>query len=102
MDDDFWEDLLTLIEAGKVIPVIGERAVTMSPNDTVLYDWLALRLAERLGIPPENLPGTPSLNQVVTAWLLKGKHPAFLPILMHVGFRSFRLASLPFSACSPS
>jgi hypothetical protein len=72
MDDDFWEDLLTLIEAGKVIPVIGERAVTMSPNDTVLYDWLALRLAERLGIPPENLPGSPSLNQVVTAWLLKG------------------------------
>jgi hypothetical protein len=35
MDDDFWEDLLTLIEAGKVIPVIGERAVTISPNDVV-------------------------------------------------------------------
>jgi hypothetical protein len=72
MDEDFWEDLLTLIEGRKVIPVIGEHAVTTAPDDARLYDWLALRLAESLGIPPEGLPDKPTLNQVVTAWLLKG------------------------------
>jgi FHA domain/TIR domain/SIR2-like domain len=72
MHEDFWEDLLTLVEDGKVIPVVGERAVTKAPDDAPLYPWLALRLAERLGISSEGLPEIPSLNQVVTAWLLKG------------------------------
>jgi hypothetical protein len=28
LDDDFWEDLLTLIEGGKVIPEIGAGVIT--------------------------------------------------------------------------
>jgi hypothetical protein len=72
MHEDFWENLLTLVEDGKVIPVVGERAVTKAPDDALLYPWLAIRLAERLGISSEGLPEIPSLNQVVTAWLLKG------------------------------
>jgi TIR domain/SIR2-like domain len=72
VDEDFWEDLLTHVEEGKVIPVVGERAVTKAPDDVVLYDWLAVRLAERLGIDPETLPAPRSLNQIVTAWLLHG------------------------------
>src|SRR5690349_17703295 len=72
MDDDFREDLLDLIDERKVIPVIGERAVTMSPDESPLYEWLALRLAENLHLPIDALPPSPNLNQVVTAWLLKG------------------------------
>src|SRR5271165_5858411 len=73
IDDSFWEELLIFIEDGKVIPVVGERAVTIAPNNELLYDWLALRLAEEFNLPLlTELPPTPSLNQVVTAWLLRG------------------------------
>ncbi|HKM58952.1 MAG TPA: toll/interleukin-1 receptor domain-containing protein [Chthoniobacterales bacterium] len=73
LDDSFWQELLTFIEDGKVIPVIGERAVTIAPNNELLYDWLAQRLAEEFNLPLlTELPPTPSLNQVVTAWLLRG------------------------------
>ena len=43
--DDFWEDLLDFIEQGKVIPVIGEHAVTFGDNNEPLYPWLARELA---------------------------------------------------------
>ncbi|MBV8141082.1 MAG: toll/interleukin-1 receptor domain-containing protein [Verrucomicrobia bacterium] len=72
IDENFWEELLTFIEDGKVIPVVGERAVTIAPDNDLLYDWLALRLAEEFKLPPAGLPPRPSLNQVVTAWLLRG------------------------------
>jgi hypothetical protein len=36
-----------------------------------LNEWLAVRLAERLDVPRTDLPPSPSLNQVVTAYLLK-------------------------------
>jgi hypothetical protein len=31
IEDSFWEELLLFIEDGKVIPVVGERAVTIAP-----------------------------------------------------------------------
>ena len=71
-DDDFWEDLLTFIEEGRVIPVIGEGAVTFGPDDALLYPWLALRLADRLKIEPAKLPPVPTVNDVVCAWLIGG------------------------------
>jgi hypothetical protein len=72
IDDNFWEELLIFIEDRKVIPVVGERAVTIAPNNDMLYDWLAMRLAEEFKLPLADLPPMPSLNQVVTAWLLRG------------------------------
>ena len=75
LDDNFWEELLLFIEDGKVIPVVGERAITIAPNYDLLYDWLAVRLAEELRLPVAELPPAPSLNQVVTAWLLRGGAP---------------------------
>ena len=72
LDDAFWEELLLFIEDGKVIPVVGERAVTIAPNNELLYDWLAVRLAEELKLPLSEFPPAPSLNQVVMAWLLRG------------------------------
>jgi hypothetical protein len=75
IDESFWEELLLFIEDGKVIPVVGERAVTIAPNNELLYDWLALRLAEELKLPLMAFPAMPSLNQVVTAWLLRGGSP---------------------------
>lgn len=71
-DSDFWEDLLVFIDEGKVIPVIGEAVVTFGPDNQNLYGWLAKRLAEKLQVPPDSLPATPTLNDVVCRHLLRG------------------------------
>lgn len=70
LDEDFWEDLLTLIDEGKVIPVIGAGVVTRGDNQELFYPWLARRVAERLGIPLERLPAVFDLNAVATEHLL--------------------------------
>lgn len=70
LDEDFWEDLLTLVDEGKVIPVIGAGVVTRGDDQSPFYPWLARRLAERLGIPLESLPADIDLNRVATGHLL--------------------------------
>ena len=47
-EDDFWEDLLTLIEDRKVIPIIGQRAVTVSLNARQLWPKAETKPAETL------------------------------------------------------
>jgi len=71
-DSDFWEDLLIFIEEGRVIPVVGESIVTFGDDDQNLYQWLAKRLADKLQVPLESLPGNPTLNDVVVRHLLNG------------------------------
>jgi hypothetical protein len=70
LDEDFWEDLLTLIEEGKVIPVIGAGVVTRGDDQGLFYPWLASRLAEKLAIPLETRTTAIGLNDVATAHLL--------------------------------
>ena len=70
LDEDFWEDLLTLIDEGKVIPVIGAGVVTRGDDQGLFYPWLARRVAEKLGIPLETLPAVFDLNAVATEHLL--------------------------------
>ena len=70
LDEDFWEDLLTLIDEGKVIPVIGAGVVTRGDDQSLFYPWLARRVAEKLGISTEKLPADFDLNAVATAHLL--------------------------------
>ena len=72
LDSDFWEDLIIFIEEGRVIPVIGESIVTFGEKDENLYAWLAGRLAEKLQLPPGQLPPNPTLNDVVCRHLLNG------------------------------
>ena len=70
--DDFWEDLLDFIEQGKVIPVIGEHAVTFGEGNEPFYPWLAPELANRLGVNGARLATTPTLNDVVREHLMAG------------------------------
>jgi hypothetical protein len=72
LDEDFWDDLLTLIDDGKVIPVIGAGVVTRGDDQGLLYPWLARRLAGKLGIPADTAAAAIGLNEVATAHLLKG------------------------------
>lgn len=37
LDDDFWEDLLILLDEGKVIPVIGSGVVSMGQDESPFY-----------------------------------------------------------------
>ncbi len=71
-DSDFWEDLLTFVDEGRVIPVVGEGVVTFGPENKNLYHWLATGLAKKLQLPPDCLPAEPTLNEVVCRHLLRG------------------------------
>jgi hypothetical protein len=70
--DDFWEDLLDFIEQGKIIPIIGEHAVSFGDGNEPLYPWLARELANRLGLNGARLASTPTLNDVAREHLLAG------------------------------
>lgn len=70
--NDQWEDLLDFIEQGKVIPIVGEGAVTFGDDDTPLYPWLAEQLADRLQVNRDQLGEFPNLNLVAQRHLLQG------------------------------
>ena len=71
LDEDSWEDLLTLVEEGKVIPVVGDGVIVTAEGER-LSTWLAGQLAKKLGVAPEQLPQNrpPTLNDVVCRHLL--------------------------------
>ena len=71
-DETFWDDLLTYVDSGCVIPVLGQGAITYGDSDQPFYPWLARRLAEKLRVSvPEDAPA-PSLNDIVCRHLLAG------------------------------
>ncbi len=70
-DDDAWDDLLNYIEEKRVIPIIGPELlkVDTESGSRALYEWLAEKLAGRLGVDPSALPQPLELNDVVCAYL---------------------------------
>jgi hypothetical protein len=71
LDDYFWDDLLAYIEEKRVIPIIGPDliSVEVEGQETLLYRWLAQRLAPRLSVPVQALPAEFSLNEVICEFL---------------------------------
>ena len=47
-EDAFWDDLLTRIGEGEVVPVVGRGAVTFGSSNELLYPQLAQRVATEL------------------------------------------------------
>lgn len=70
--DDFWDDLLDLVEGGNVLPIVGQGVTTHGEADEPLMPWLANQLARRLGIAPEKLPHAPTLHDVICRHLVDG------------------------------
>jgi hypothetical protein len=72
-DDDAWEDLLNFIEERRVIPIVGPELlrVETETGPRMLYEWLAEKLAARLGVDLLGLSTPFSLNDVVCAYLAK-------------------------------
>jgi TIR domain/SIR2-like domain len=74
LDDDAWEDLLNFIEERRVIPILGPELLTVD-TDTgprLLYEWIAERLAAKLGVDVAELPKPYTLNDVV-CWFLASR-----------------------------
>ncbi len=70
LDEDAWEDLLNFIEERRVIPIVGPELlqVETDPGPRLLYDWMAEKLAAKLGVDTARLPQPYTLNDVV-CWL---------------------------------
>jgi len=70
----FWDQLLQLIEDGRVVPVIGQDLlqVRVDGQTVPLYFWLAQRLAEYLEVPTDELPESGALNEVASRFLGQG------------------------------
>jgi hypothetical protein len=74
LDEDAWEDLLNFIEERRVIPIVGPELLLVD-TDTgprLLYEWLAEKLAVRLGVDTSLLPRPYTLNDVV-CWFLAAR-----------------------------
>lgn len=68
----FWDDLLDLMEQGRILPIVGEKCITFGPDDQSLYPWLARELAASLSLEPDVLGQSPTLRSVSTQFLLSG------------------------------
>lgn len=83
VNEDFWEDLLDLIEGGNVLPVVGQGVTTMGPDDALLAPWLALQLCRRLNLPVDSLPPQPTLHDVICRHLVTGGQRDMVYMRLH-------------------
>ncbi len=74
LDDDAWNDLLDFIEDQRVIPIVGPELLKVQTDsgERLLYDWLAEKLAAKLGVETSQLPSPYTLNDVV-CWFLSAR-----------------------------
>src|SRR6478736_4639377 len=74
LDDDAWEDLLNFIEERRVIPIIGPELLQVDTESgpRQLYEWVAEKLAVKLGVDTSALPQPFTLNDVV-CWFLSSR-----------------------------
>ena len=74
LDDDAWEDLLDFIEERRVIPIIGPELLQVDTDGgpRLLYEWVAEKLAARLGVDTSQLRAPYTLNDVV-CWFLSAR-----------------------------
>ena len=94
LDDDAWEDLLNFIEERHVIPIVGPELLKVETESgpRLLYDWVAEKLAAKLGVDTKQLPQPYTLNDVV-CWFLAARgrreeaYTRVRSILRDAGFR---------------
>jgi hypothetical protein len=71
LDEDAWDDLINFIEERRVIPIVGPELLRVQTESgpRLLYDWMAGKLAAKLGVDTARLPEGYTLNDVV-CWFL--------------------------------
>jgi hypothetical protein len=94
-EKELWRNLLLLIEAGEVVPIVGRELLEVGPRDkpTHLYSWLAERVAAELKVPfdPQE-PTKDPLNSVACRYL--ATHDDARPIYINVFEQSAGLPAL--------
>ncbi len=83
----FWDQLLQLIDAGRVVPIVGRDLLTTSLDgrQVDLYPLLAERLAEYLQVSTDELPAGGEINAVACRYLdAGGQLEELYPALMSV------------------
>lgn len=74
-DTDFlWENLLIQLDEGTVVPIIGQE-LAVSDDGRQWHRELARLLATELKLPADELPESPTLNDVFSACLQRGRPP---------------------------
>jgi hypothetical protein len=70
----FWDQLIELIEEGRVVPVVGKDLLTVPDANGrgLLYPYLAERLARYFDLAADNLPEGGELNEVACRYLAQG------------------------------
>src|SRR5438552_1617328 len=94
LDDEAWDDLLNFIEERHVIPIVGPELLKVETESgpRLLYDWVAEKLAAKLGVDTKQLPQPYTLNDVV-CWFLAARgrreeaYTRVRSILRDAGFR---------------
>src|SRR5262245_11160866 len=73
----FWEQVLQVVDEGRVIPVVGPDLLLQSQGEspTLLYPLLAERLAQYLELADDGVPSPASLNAVACRYLARGNDP---------------------------
>jgi hypothetical protein len=74
LDEDAWEDLLNFIEERRVIPIVGPELLKVETDGgpRLLNDWMAEKLAAKLGVDTARLPSPYTLNDVV-CWFVASR-----------------------------
>jgi hypothetical protein len=70
-DQQLWRDLLVLIEAGQVVPIVGRELLQVDrpAGPLLLTQWCAEQLAAALGVPADGLTSGDPLNTVACRYL---------------------------------
>jgi hypothetical protein len=70
LPDYFWDDLISFIEEGLVVPIVGQELLRLEVGgvQTTLYRHLAELLANELSVPTDRLPPNYGLSQVICAY----------------------------------
>src|SRR5436305_1471459 len=70
----FWDQLLQFIEEGRVVPIVGQDLLVceIDGQQTLLYPYLAAKLAEYLGVPADPAAAEDTLNAVACRYLESG------------------------------
>ena len=93
----FWDQLLELIDDGRVVPVVGPDLIII-PTDSgpvPLYSYLAQRMAEYLQVSGDNLPPRGGLNEVACRYLAPHKEHPVSHVYTAVKKVASRLDELP-------